>query len=1269
MWLEELRQESAPAHVFPVCLKVLGPLDVAALQTSIDRLVERHESLRVSFIVNSSDPKQQVNETVDVTIRRVVMQHTGLLEHTIVQILLETMSLEGGPLFRVTLLELGPEENVLLFAVHHLVVDHQSIDRLLQDFYAIYHSEVNGERCPLTPLATPYSTHVQAVADAGVSPEAAAYWRHEMTDLPAPLLFASGDVGQAQTGRRSAKTAIRHLDVETTAALRKLGTESGATPFMVHLAICAVLMQRHTGAQDIVFGVPLSTRSDSRLQSLVGLFVNTLPLRLRFSPCSTFEALLRLVRARLLRTMMHVGLPLHELIGMLRLERHTGSNPLFHVCVNYAMSTTPDRISSGGCDFETVALPALKAAFEVNFTLLESTTGSRVCFEFDEDVLSADDAEDILDQYLRVLAQVSEMPRQAVRDIHLHDTPSFSIATTSNNTPFEPVHKRIERQATQSPDVVAIVCAGQQLTYAELNARANRMALLLIEQGAVPGSLIAICTDRRPEMVVAVLAVLRVGGAYIPIDQDNPDERLKFILEDTQAHIFMTSRSLFHRFSHLPVTILCADEDELGELESDDENVDVAVGPDDLAYCVYTSGSTGQPKGALNTHAGFANLLDWYTQDIPMRPVDRVMLASSFGFDMTQKTLLGPLSVGAKLLMPGCTPADHHGFTQALTTHRPSWLSCAPSAFRSFMDSPAIDNIDTLVLGGEPLDDAILTALRGKPVKLVNSYGPSECADIAIWCARLMHLTDADDTAMPLGEPVRNVRIYVLDDQLRPVPAGVPGDLYIAGAGVGRGYLRRPDLTNKHFLPDPFGMPGSRMYKTGDLGRRRRDGVFEYLGRTDDQVKLRGNRIEPGEIENCLRACDSVQDSVVVLREVAPGETHLVAYVVARVAHSIEVDKLRRTLRRMLPEFMVPTAWVTLSALPLNLNGKIDRKALPLPLRITDTVRAITPPRTPTEACLIDIWKTVLGVQQVCVFDNFFDLWGQSLLAVKVAALVAKRLGVPLPIRAIFDAKDIATLASAIDDGDVNQSSAVHMTCWHTAAARPRIYGFPAAGMYSAAYYLLAEALAPSFDLCILEPLESCDDGENPSTIETLAKHYAQAIPMQGGSTPLCLLGHSFGASVAYETARRLEQRGQPINLVLLDTTLVSPLELTNDWGDADADPTTTAATDEVQAQLLATARSLQARHWNMLTRYTPSGPFNGDALLVFAHDDVLKVRFEMAIISICRSWVRGQLRTISTRGNHLSILQAGQVSSLAALIRDYLEPACLESKTMSALR
>jgi amino acid adenylation domain-containing protein len=1015
MWIAEQIHAASNSHIVPICVVIRGPLDHRALQDAIDRLVIRHENLRVRFGVVQGTPRQLVQGEIDTALLYVDLHESKSVLQDSIRAELETpMDVEEGPLFRARLYLLGVEEHALLFAVHHLVIDHQSSDQLLRDFYALYDASVAHVplSAALPPLALTYSDHALSGSDAQTDDLTRNYWRKDMADLPVPLLFASGN-RIVPKGLRSAGYVLRQLDPSAERSLRHFAGTSGFTPFMVHLAICAVLLQRHTGAADIVLGVPFSTRSSADTQALTGLFVNTMPLRLRFSPPTSFEALLQLVRARLLRAMMYSNLPLHELISMLRLERHAGSNPLFKVCVNHATGTSP-QTSAGGCNFDLLALPTLKAAFEVNLILIESTAGLSVCFEFDEDALSINDAKDILDQYEHILEAVSVTPALPVRDLKLiaiERDPAISACRQAS----EPVHQRIERQSSRSPDGIAIVCGARRLTYTELNARANQLASLLIDIGVGSDTLVAICIDQSPEMVIGVLAVLKAGGAYVPIDQDNPDERLRFILTDTKARILLTSTPLLYRFREIPATILCIDEESTFAGRSN-QNPAVKVDMCSLIYCVYTSGSTGQPKGALNTHAGFANLVDWYVErGLNMSADARVMLASSFGFDMTQKSLLGPLCVGASLMMPACSPAEHIGFTQALTTYRPTWLSCAPSAFRTFMDIPAAAEIGTLVLGGEPLDSSLVAALQGKPVTLVNSYGPSECSDIAIWCMRDMLYDDDQDTTMPLGKPIPNVEIHILDERLQPVPAGVPGDLYIAGAGVGRGYLRRPELTAEQFLPNPYGEPGSRMYKTGDIGRRRRDGIIEYLGRADTQIKLRGNRVEPGEIESSLRGCAGVHEAVVMLKELTPGGPHLVAYIVPQEGHTIEIDVLRRELRQHLPHYMVPTAWMQLATLPLNLNGKVDRKALPLPSRGAAVEHAITPPRTLTETQLVSIWQEVLDLPEVCVFDNFFDVWGQSLLAAKMVAKVTECFGVALPTRAIFDVENLAAMAEKID--------------------------------------------------------------------------------------------------------------------------------------------------------------------------------------------------------------------------------------------------------------
>ncbi|SEQ54797.1 amino acid adenylation domain-containing protein [Pseudomonas sp. NFACC02] len=1012
MWFTEQLDISGLSQIVSVCVNIRGHLCHQALTTAIQGLVTRHDNLRTRFVVEESEPRQRIQGKIDTQLKYIDMRSsTTNLDESLRTELAIPMDVENGPLFRATLYEVDDSNRSLLFTIHHLLMDNQSTEYLIRDFYGLYDAAVFNAAPQLPVLPFLYSEYSQNVRAQTFESERI-YWQKEMENLPTPLLFARGQHIEP-TGLRSANTIKRKLDTSSTLALRSLGVKSGFTPFMVHLAISAALLQRHTGSQDIVLGVPLSTRPGSGTSGLTGLFVNTMPLRLRFPPDISFEKLLQLVRVRLLRAMMHVKLPLHELIRTLRLQRDAGSNPLFKVCVNHAVAEK-QKTNAGRCEFELRALPSLKSAFEVNLMLIESSTSCEICLEFDEDALSSNDAKEVVSQYLDILAAASAMPSLHIQDIPLF-RPQLQRTTSEPGPNLEPVHIRFERQASNVPTSVAVIYGEQQASYAELNAKANRLAMMLIEMGVNRETLVAICTDRSLDMVVSVLATMKAGGVYIPIDQDNPEERVRYILKDTKTRILLTSTSQKQRFRDMPTTVLCVDDDNLCASYAE-QNPENRVDPDNLVYCVYTSGSTGRPKGALNTHAGFANLVDWYvTQGLNMSASARVMLASSFGFDTTQKNLLGPLCVGATLIIPPCLPTDHIAFTNALKAYRPSWLNCAPSAFRTFMNAPGVETISTLILSGEPLDEAIVKALQGKPVNLVNAYGPSECADICISFARSMSQAICQDSSMPLGTPIPNVEIYVLDDQFQHAPAGVSGHLYISGVGLGRGYLGRPDLTAQQFLPNPFGRPGSRMYRTGDIGRLRRDGVIEYLGRADNQIKLRGNRVEPGEIETLLRDCQGVAEAVVLLRDLGQGEPHLVAYVVPQKGETLTTDRLRLSLRAQLPEYMVPTAWMVLAAIPLNLNGKTDYKALPLPVRTAAGERIIYKPTTPTQVLLVDIWREVLDVPEVSIFDNFFDLWGQSLLAVRMAAMIADKLSVALPMRVIFDASNIVNMAAQID--------------------------------------------------------------------------------------------------------------------------------------------------------------------------------------------------------------------------------------------------------------
>jgi amino acid adenylation domain-containing protein len=514
------------------------------------------------------------------------------------------------------------------------------------------------------------------------------------------------------------------------------------------------------------------------------------------------------------------------------------------------------------------------------------------------------------------------------------DLASAEPLTTNLPGDRRPVHERFEAQARRTPDALAVLAAPDTtISYRLLNERTNRLALHLRKAGVGRDALVAICMEQGVELVISLLAVLKAGGAYVPIDPNNPDERIHYILSDTSTRLLLTTSSLSGRWAHMGVEPVCVDDPAIAEFgpHNDHKTAQAPVQMDQLAYCIYTSGSTGVPKGALNLHRGLGNLVDWYVRDAGMSATDRVMVASSIGFDLTQKNIIAPLCVGACVLLPRCSPADAAGFLKALSTLRPTWINCAPSTFRTFAESPRTSSIRTVVLGGETVDEALVSSLKGRDLRLLNSYGPTECSDVAIWLQWQMN-TPLPSGNMPIGRPIANVDIYLLDDALNPVPVGETGEICIGGVGVGRGYLGQLEKTADRFVVNPQDPKGSVIYRTGDLGKMLANTNLDFIGRRDFQVKVRGHRIELGEIESRLLEDPSVAAAAVCAFDAAPGDTRLVAYVVAKSGSADATsDALSKKLRTHLPDYMIPCSWVAMESLPINLSGKIDRPSLPRP--------------------------------------------------------------------------------------------------------------------------------------------------------------------------------------------------------------------------------------------------------------------------------------------------------------------------------------------------
>jgi amino acid adenylation domain-containing protein len=1008
---------------------VEGPLDQAALRAAIDEIVRRHEILRTGFRMNSIEPVQVVAPASPFALELVEAaadeDPVECGRRALAELVRSPFDLRSASLLRGLLVKHSPHRHSVLFAMHHIVCDGWSVGVFAAELGRLYDAFHQGCDSPLAELPVQYADYAawqRDWLDADVLDVQLGYWRKVLDGAP-PLLELPLDRPRPAASSHAGAAVDLVIDGPVVASLRDLCRERRATPFMALAAVFNVLLSRYSRQDDICIGYPVAGRSREELEAMIGFFVNTLVLRTKVDREASFEALLMQVRDSVLDADVHQDLPFEKLVEALRPQRSLNHAPLFQVM--FALdSGARDDCAAATLKFTPVRAPSTtEAKFDLNLELAELDGRFVGAIEYSTDLFDRPTIERMAGHFRTLLEAALAAPAARVRDLPLLTEAERRRmlrwnAAADARPPVDAdrcVHELFEAQVRRTPDAAAILHEGRSLSYRELNARSNQLAHYLRSRGVAAESLVAVCLERSPEMVVAILGVLKAGGAYVPLDPDYPRERLAFMLADTAASLVLTQEHLAPALPCGAASVVCLDARPSafdGAAASDPPPV---ACPDNLVYCIYTSGSTGKPKGATNTHRGLGNLLRWYAgAALPAEGAGRVLLASSLSFDLTQKNVLGPLTTGAALIIPGGATPDLARFHAAVALHRPALVNCAPSAYRLYASTGDLSSITALVLGGEPVDANLVAQLARPSLRLVNSYGPTECSDVAVAFVRP---ADAAAGALPLGWPIPGVQVHVVDEALALVPVGVPGELCIAGVGVGRGYLGRPDLTAERFVPDPFGAPGSRMYRTGDLARRRDDGCLEFLGRIDHQVKIRGLRIELAEIEAALVGHAGVREAVVVAREDESGDRRLVAYVVGSFdAGASAVGRLRSHLQRSLPEYMVPAAWVFLDALPLNPNGKIDRRALPAPPGSDDLAApTYVAPRTPTERLLADAWAEVLRLDRVGVHDDFFARGGHSLSAVRVLFMVRRMLGTELALRTLFECPTPAALAVRLD--------------------------------------------------------------------------------------------------------------------------------------------------------------------------------------------------------------------------------------------------------------
>ncbi|HYH82550.1 MAG TPA: amino acid adenylation domain-containing protein [Longimicrobium sp.] len=1039
LWFLEQLGGVGPAYHVPVRLRMRGELDVDALRRALDRIVARHESLRTVFAQGAEGPEQRVLP-VDASgfhLAEDDLAGDAAAEDALRRMMAEEadapFDLARGPLVRGRLVRMAADDHALLLTLHHVVSDGWSLGILTRELGALYAAFRRGEADPLAPLPVQYADYAawqRRWVDGDLLRQQADYWRKTLVGAPGVLALPTDRPRPARQDHAGALLEVA-LDEALTAELGALSRRHGTTLFMTLLAAWAVVLGRLSGQQDVVIGTPTANRGRTEIEGLIGFFVNTLALRVDLSGPATVAELLGRVKARALEAQQHQDIPFEQVVEGVQPARSLSHTPLFQVTFGWT-SAAAEGLALPGLDVARVdtAEDDSTAKFDLALWLVEE--GGRITGGVTYATALFDHA--TVERYAGYLRRVLEGmvadDRVPVERLDLLSAAERARvveewnATESADVDAVFVHHRFEAQAARTPDAVALSFDGRALSYAALNADANRLAHHLRTLGVGPDVRVGICVERGMEMVVALLAVLKAGGAYLPLDPEYPEDRLRYMVADAGPAVLLTQAASAARFAGTSVPVVEVDADAATWAGRSAENpADAGLTPAHLAYVIYTSGSTGRPKGVMVSHASLANHTAWQVETFGIGAADTVLQRTSISFDASVWELWTPLVCGARmLLLPRAATKDPAEIGRVMRRGGVTIAQFVPTLLQALLDELPEDArlpCRTLFCGGEPLPARLVAAARARGVgQVVNLYGPTEATidSTSFVCPE----PTGDGRAPSIGRPIRNMRSYVLDPAGEPVPVGVAGELHVGGAGVARGYLGRPGMTAERFVPDPFStLPGTRLYRTGDLGRWLADGTIEYLGRNDQQVKVRGFRIEPGEIESRLAQHPAVREAVAVAREDAPGDRRLVAYWVG--SEGTDAEALRTHLSERLPDHMLPAAFVRLDSLPLTPNGKTDRAALPAPDDDAFARRGYEAPEGETETALAEIWADVLRVERVGRHDHFFELGGHSLLATRLLPRIRQGMDVEIELSDVFESPVLSVLAERILDAQLAQ--------------------------------------------------------------------------------------------------------------------------------------------------------------------------------------------------------------------------------------------------------
>ncbi|MUG96489.1 amino acid adenylation domain-containing protein [Scytonema sp. UIC 10036] len=1036
LWFLTQLEPDSPFYNIPAAVRLQGQLNVEALQQSFNEIVSRHEALRTNFQTREGQAVAVISEKKPITLsifdisdlpanrQKAEIKQQAFTEAQ------QPFDLKDDLLVRVKLLRLGEQEHIVLLTMHHIVSDGWSTGVLVQELVTLYQAFCNEQLSPLPPLPIQYvdfAAWQRQWLQGEVLKTQLSYWLKQLENAPKVLELPTDYPRPAVQTFRGATYSFE-LSKELFVSLNKLSQQQGSTLFMTLLAGFQILLCRYTGQQDIVVGSPIANRNRADIEGLIGFFVNTLVLRTNLAGNPSFEELLKRLREVALGAYAHQDFPFELLVEQLQPQRDLSYTPLFQVM--FVLQNAPmSALELPGLTLTQLESDSGTAQCDLTLSMTETELGLVGSFEYNTDLFAQSSIQRMVGHLQTLLEAIVVNPQQLLSDLPLlTEFEQHQLLREWNHTATDYhqdkcIHELFAAQIEKTPDAIAVVFENQQLSYRELNRRANQLAHYLQQLGVKPEVLVGICVERSLCMVIGLLAILKAGGAYVPIDPNYPQERIAFILKDTQVSVLLTQQNLIENLPQHQTRVVCLDADWENFAQQSSQNPISESTTDNLAYIIYTSGSTGQPKGVLVNHSNvvrlFAATESWYN----FNQNDVWTLFHSIAFDFSVWEIWGALLYGGQLIVvPYWLSRSPEDFYQLLLTQQVTILNQTPSAFRQLIQvEESLGNSNNLALrkvifGGEALQ---LESLRpwferhgDQSPQLINMYGITETTVHVTY--RPLTMADLEVTSASLiGRPIGDLQVYLLDRYGQPVPIGVPGEMYISGAGVVRGYLNRPTLTSERFIPNCFSdKSNARLYKSGDLARYLPDGEIEYLGRIDNQVKIRGFRIELGEIEAIISQYPAVRETVVIVSAESADSPRIVAYIISQKEQMLAITELRSFLESKLPNYMVPATFVTLEALPLTPNGKVDRKALPMPNTVRPELEVVyQPPQTEIEKIIADICQEVLNIENVGIYDNFFELGGHSLLLVQVHSKLQKIFQKNLLLVEMFQHPTVSHLA------------------------------------------------------------------------------------------------------------------------------------------------------------------------------------------------------------------------------------------------------------------